>query len=403
MPDKQVLLISEIQGIVKIICAATLHVTHITEDLHQQIIHPPYLPSTPIQHLVSGISRIVYKSIRATTTLVEKGVMKGLSPLDRTGSIGISIHQKEMLISILNGIVGDYLAQDQNPLAIPMQFRQQGIPISLKREDTCTNLLNTNGKILLMVHGLCMDDLQWKRKGFDHGEKLAQEFGLSPIYLRYNSGLHISQNGVQLSALLENLINNWPVPVEEIIVLAHSMGGLISRSAYHYGHSEGKTWPQYLKKMIFLGSPHQGAPLEKIGNHIDHLLDLFPYTKPFARLGKIRSAGITDLRFGQLLTKDWKDLDRFSSDQKQVTFVPLPKEVACYAIAATLSSKNQNPPLELLGDGLVPIKSALGQAKDSMQDVGFLPQNTMIIDQTNHLALLSSSKVYQQIKIYLSR
>lgn len=402
MPDKQAIKISEIQGIAKIICAATLHITNITEDLQQQIIEPPYLPSTPIQRLISNISGMVYKGIRATTKVAEQGITKGLSQLDSSRSIGISIHQKETIISILNGVVGDYLVQDKNPLAIPMQFRHQGKPILVKTEGIQANFSNTNGKILLMVHGLCMDDLQWKRKGVDHGEKLANEFGLSPIYLRYNSGLHISQNGIQLSSLLENLVNNSSVPIEEITILAHSMGGLVTRSAYYYGHLEGKVWTKHLKKIIFLGSPHQGAPLEKIGNHIDHLLEFIPYTKPFARLGKIRSAGITDLRYGQLLDKDWKNSDRFSSNPKPTTFIPLPKGVDCYAIAASVSSTKHHIALDHLGDGLVPIKSALGQGDDSAQSLNFSPLNTTIIEQTNHLELLNSSKVYEQLKMYLS-
>lgn len=73
----------------------------------------------------------------------------------------------------------------------------------------------------------------------NHGERLAAELGLTPIYLRYNSGLHVSQNGRELALQLEQLLGHWPVPVEEVSVLAHSMGGLVMRSAAHYAQQDG--------------------------------------------------------------------------------------------------------------------------------------------------------------------
>lgn len=402
MSDKEQLNISDLQGLTKLIVDATLNITNIAEDLNQQIIHPPYFVSSPVQHLISGISGLVYKSIRGTTKLVGRGITGGLSQLAPERSIGISLNQKETILSILNGIIGDHLNKELNPLAVPMQFKYQGKTISLKSEAIQKVYPTASGKILLMVHGLCMDDLQWNRQGYDHGELLAKEFSLNPIYLRYNSGLHISENGQQLSALLESLVENWPVPVEEITILAHSMGGLVSRSACNYGLLEQKNWTKHLKKMIFLGTPHQGAPLERVGNHIDHILEALPYTRPFAKLGKMRSAGITDLRLGIVLEEDWKNLDRFENTLKQATFLPLPKTIDCYAVAASMNSKTTTAPLQTLGDGLVPIKSALGQDKNPAESLQFKASNSSIIYQTNHLELLNSLSVYQKIQQYLT-
>jgi pimeloyl-ACP methyl ester carboxylesterase len=317
-------------------------------------------------------------------------------------SIGISFHQKERILSILNGVIGDYLEQEDNTLAIPMQFKHQGKTISLSPKAIPDSYPNPSGKILLMIHGLCMDDIQWSRKGHDHGELLAKAFHLSPVYLKYNSGLHISENGQQLSNLLETFVQNWPVPIEEITILAHSMGGLVTRSAYQYGTLEAKTWIKDLKKIIFLGTPHQGAPLERVGNHVDLLLGAMPYTKPFASLGKIRSAGITDLRLGMLVEKDWKNLDRFQNELKQATFLPLPKTVTCYAIAASIQAKAARVPLEQLGDGLVPVKSALGQHKNTTLDLQFKPKNISIFYQVNHFELLENLDVYKTLKQYLA-
>lgn len=402
MSDKQALRISDIQGLTKLIVEATLNITNIAEELNQQIIHPPYLPSSSIQHLVSGISSLVYKSIRGTTKLVGRGITGSLSQLAPERSIGISIDQKETILSILNGIIGDYLNQEENPLAVTMQFKHQGKAISLDKQGILAAYPKPSGKVLLMIHGLCMDDLQWNREGHDHGNLLAKELNFNPVYLRYNSGLHISKNGQQLSVLLEELVQNWAVPIEEITILAHSMGGLVTRSAYHYGSREKRSWTKHLKKIVFLGTPHQGAPLERVGNHIDQILEAVPYTRPFAKLGKMRSAGITDLRFGLLVKEDWEHLDRFENKIKQATMLPLPKTVDCYALAASMSHKTTEYPAHQLGDGLVPIKSALGQHKEAAQGLKFKPSNIFIIYKTNHLELLDSLSVYQKIKEYIT-
>jgi pimeloyl-ACP methyl ester carboxylesterase len=168
-----------------------------------------------------------------------------------------------------------------------------------------------------------------------------QRLGCTPVYLRYNSGLHTSQNGHELSAQLEQLLLHWPTPVDELTVVAHSMGGLLIRSAFHYARKDGLRWPAHLKSIVFLGTPHHGAPMERAGNWVDTVLGSTPFTAPIAKLGHVRSAGITDLRYGHVVDEDWQGHDRFrrSPDRRQI--VPLPGGVACYAIAATLAPKRR--------------------------------------------------------------
>ncbi len=197
--------------------------------------------------------------------------------------------------------------------------------------------------------------------------------------------------------MLEQLVCRWPVPVEEIVIVAHSMGGLVSRSAVHYGIKAKHTWTKRLKKMIFLGTPHHGAPLERAGNYIDLILEATPYAKPFARLGKIRSAGITDLRHGNLVDEDWEGMDRFESHRDQRTPVPLPHGIACYSIAATTGKEN----MDLAGDGLVSLKSALGQHKKADKDLRFKSSRISIVYETNHMDLLNNPEVFNQIKTWL--
>jgi len=158
--------------------------------------------------------------------------------------------EKEVIRSVLNGVGGDYLEEKENPLKITMQFRHQTKTLPLDSK-SIQQVYTANGKILLMVHGLCMNDIQWTRKEHNHGETLAKYLNKAPIYLHYNSGLHISKNGQNLNELLEDLVIHWSVPVEEIVIIAHSIGGLVTRSALYYGQKQKKHGQKILKKLFF--------------------------------------------------------------------------------------------------------------------------------------------------------
>jgi pimeloyl-ACP methyl ester carboxylesterase len=246
-----------------------------------------------------------------------------------------------------------------------------------------------------------MNDLEWERRQHDHGAALARERGYTPLYLHYNSGLHISTNGHRFDQLLETLVQQWPVEVEELVILGHSMGGLVARSACHVGAAGDRTWPRKLRKLMFLGTPHHGAPLERGGNWFHVITDISSYTAPFSNLGKIRSTGITDLRYGNLLDDDWKGQDRFAhtGDRRQV--VPLPMGVECYAIAATTGKEAGDLSDRLIGDGLVPLNSALGRHDNPDLNLSFERENQWIGYGMNHLDLLNRKDVYEQLRTWL--
>lgn len=208
--------------------------------------------------------------------------------------------------------MGDQLEARSNPLAIKMRLRSDGAALKLDPLALAEALPNAGGRVVVLVHGLCMGDLQWKRDGADFGAALARDLGVTPIHLHYNSGRHISTNGREFAALMDALVRAWPVPLESIDLVTHSMGGLVARSALHQADQDAQEWPRRVGKLVFLGTQHHGAPLERSGQRLNILLSLSPYTEPFMRLGQVRSAGITDLRFGNLLDSDWKGLDRFA-------------------------------------------------------------------------------------------
>jgi PGAP1-like protein len=265
---------------------------------------------------------------------------------------------------------------------------------------------NARLKLLLVLHGLCMNDLQWttqhRASSVNHASTLADTLGYTPVYLRYNSGLHVSHNGQALAAQLEDLVQRWPLPLTDISVLAHSMGGLLMRSAFFYATQQGLQWPQQLKNIVFLGTPHHGAPLERAGNWVDDVLGSTPYSRPFAKLGQLRSAGVTDLRYGHLLEVDWRGHDRFRRRPDSRQPVPLPDSVARFAVGATTAAKRGTLADRLVGDGLVPLPSALGQHADPQRCLALAPTRQLILYRTHHLQLLSSPVVTRQLVQWLS-
>ncbi len=393
---------TDLRGYGRLAIEATLGITELVENLHHNILRTPGVLGTPTQEPAKGITGLVYKTIRGVTRLVGGGIdvaLKQLVPL--FGAPSESTSEREAVLAALNGVLGDHLAVSANPLAITMQLRHDGRPLPLNRDGLIAALPQPTGKILLLVHGLCMNDLEWRRHAHDHGAALARDAGYTPLYLHYNTGLHISSNGRELAGLLEDLMRVWPVPVEEFSILAHSMGGLVIRSACHYANA-GRTWPGHLSKIIFLGVPHHGAPLERGGNWVDTLLGASPYTAAFSRLGKMRSAGITDLRHGSVSDADWLGRDRFARARRKPVFIPLPEDVKCYAIAASLAAKSGTLRERLLGDGLVPVRSALGQHDDPRRRLAFPKVQQWTGYRMNHMDLLDRKEVYAKLREWLT-
>ena len=399
MSEKEPITSQELQAVSQLVTDATLGITDVVESMFHRVLYPSFLPTTRVQHIIGSIASLAFKSVKLVTETVGYGTEAAFQRLN-TALVNVPAKEKKILIAILNGIIGDHLVERQNSLAIRMQFLHQDRILPLHREQL-HSYAQVNGRLLIMIHGLCMNDEHWTRNHHNHGEQLAKELGFTPIYLHYNTGRHISTNGQELSILMDRLINNWPQPVEEVVILTHSMGGLVSRSALHYGEQQQRLWVQKVKKLFFLGTPHPGAPLERAGNQLDILLENTPYAKPFARIGKIRSAGITDLRYGNLLQEDWDKEDRFAKSTDARVSIPLPENIACFGIAATGEKESEVTAISLLGDGLVLLKSALGQHHDTAKTLIFPSQTTQVFYEHNHLDLLSSLAVYACLKKWL--
>ena len=449
---------SDARAVLQLATQATTGVVNIAEGLHQTVWQALGAGGGTEPGQTGGLTGLVYQSVRGVTQRVGEGLdalLTRLQPVFEAADRALpETPQREAVLAALNGVLGDRLAGSHSPLATVMTLRHGGTALDWRALPAD---LNATGKVLVLIHGLCMNDLQWQTRqkasqvpshdplpqpshkaqqpddcgqggiqavshaadhALDHGAALAHALGYTPVYVRYNTGLHTSQNGAEFSRLLELLAARWPTPVEDITVLAHSMGGLVTRSAVHQATHQatgpsGKCgesgesgtavlrWPALLKNIVFLGTPHHGAPLERAGNWVDVVLGSTRYSKPFARLAQLRSAGITDLRYGHVLEEDWQGHDRFRKKPDSRVHVPLPEGVACFTIAATAAARRGSLADRLIGDGLVPLNSALGLHDDPQRCLQFAKKSQLVAYNMNHMQLISSPAVAQQLVTWL--
>jgi pimeloyl-ACP methyl ester carboxylesterase len=277
----------------------------------------------------------------------------------------------------LNGVCGDKLEAWNSPLATPLTLRdEQG-----KVLDTAQWAQQPAKGHVLFLHGLCHSDLEWNQSA-NHRQfsNELSEQGYQRAWLRYNTGRSISANGEDLAALLEQHFTDQGSP---IWLIGHSMGGLLIRSASHYAAMKNQTWLARLSHAAYLGTPHLGAPWEVAGNKLNNILNFTPYTRPLMRLGNIRSQGIRDLRESQI-----------TADQK----MPALAEKVSHLLLATSWSEAHTE--NWIGDGIVPVSSALAQ--DKRGEVLSAPQlKRVLLNDINHIAIMNDERVYQELRKWL--
>lgn len=388
-------LLTDARGLSRLATDAIVGATDIVEDVHRTITRLAPLVGPFETGRMRGITGFVYRRVRGTTRAVGGGMEAALTRLVPFFDSEVEVRHRDTLLAVLNGVVGDHLAATDNPLAIPMQIRHDGQQLDLDRPALAARFGPQHDRLLILLHGLCMDDLAWSREGHDHGAALARDLGVTPLYLRYNSGRSIAENGRAFAALLNELVRAWPVPIRELTIVGHSMGGLLARSACHYASADDHAWLPALKHVVFLGTPHHGAPLERAGSLVDRALGISPYTAPIARLGLIRSAAVQDLRYGTILDEH----ERIRRSPR----VPLPDGVASFAVAATKQTQPGAALADLPGDGLVPVHSALAQHRDRSRSLSIPDAHRHVCNGLNHFDLLSSRAVYERIVSWLSK
>ena len=391
--------VSDLRAAARLAARTVVGVTDVVEAAHATVVRPVGRPRR-----TRGVTGMVYRMVRAVTRGVARLLDRGLAAAERTPFVQSEVEQapgpiRDAVVAALNGAFGDTLVAEGSPWATPTHLRRDGRPLDLTEAG---RLADPADVLLVQVHGICMHDAQWGTATHDPGAELAEALGATRLALRYNSGRHVSENGADLARLLDDAVTAWPVPVRRVVIVGHSMGGLVARSAIETARAEGHEWLRLGVSLVTLGTPHHGAPLERIGNAVDALLGATRWGAPYARIGQSRSLGVTDLRWGSVHADDWAGLERFERGPDPRRHVPIPEGVTAYVVAATTGDGAGGLRDQTWGDGLVPLDSALGRHPDPARTLAVPPERRRTFTGTTHFDLLSRPEVTDQLIDWLA-
>jgi triacylglycerol lipase len=306
-------------------------------------------------------------------------------------------------LTALNGLIGEKLHNSNSPLAVHMGFYHQNRPMPLTRHQFESIDHQLSDKLVILVHGLASNEQMWGFPRDDedptltsYGSLLMEEQGFTPLYLRYNSGLHVSHNGRLMAALLEELLEIYPVAVENLVLIGHSMGGLVIRSACHYGEESDVRWTSLLSKAVYLGTPHHGVPWEALtASFFRKIADSEnPFLRKLCRLHESRGPSIRDIVDMALIDEHWQD------DIPQPA-LPWFEGAEHYFIAGSIHDDPNHILSHAFGDVLVPINSARSAIHTHLPTPPEILQRSAIVPGVKHIALAHHGEVYAHLKQWL--
>ena len=373
-------------------------------DVHRAVAGRAFRASgrgaLPARVLHEAISNGVYAGLGGATRLTGVAADTGLGRRAvRDGRRLSASPRGALVVGALNGLIGDTLEREGSDLQEPMSVRADGRPVPLDPRALAAAHPDACGRLVVFVHGLMETEFAWRTGAGPEGEtyasRLRRDLGCTPVEVRYNSGRHISENGLSLADLLAEVVAAWPAEVESIALVGHSMGGLVARSACHQAAERGDAWVRRVRHVISLGTPHMGAPLAQGVHWMSAALGAVPETRPFASFLRRRSAGIRDLRQGSLVDADWRDCDPDALRAAACQEVPLLEGATHCFVAATITRSGRDPVARLLGDCLVLQPSASGRSRT--RRIPFEEEHGAHIGGTHHLALLNHPKVYERL------
>jgi pimeloyl-ACP methyl ester carboxylesterase len=385
----------------------------VVKTMHEGVAGRPFgilgPMAAPVRVVHDGVSGAVYTGVRgALMAAARAGGAVAAAQATDDGPALVSTRRGAMALGALNGLYGNHLSERGNALAVPMTLRRHGRDVPATPAGLAEAYPDATLRIVVFVHGLFGDDDCWRifplrgrtpgRRTY--GERLQDELSFTPVYVRYNTGLRISANGRSLAAVLDDVVAAWPTAVEEVVLVGHSMGGLVARSACHYAERDGRRWTDAVRHVFCLGSPHLGADAEKGLNVLSHTLGRLPETRAIEKVLNARSVGIKDLRFGSCAEEDWSDCDPDEYLRDRCTEVPFLPDAHYYFIGATLT---EGPLGQLLGDLLVRMPSASGRGNGKGRRIPFEVDNGHELTGVNHFDLLNHPAVYEQLRAWITR
>jgi pimeloyl-ACP methyl ester carboxylesterase len=371
-------------------------------------------PAAPVRVVHDGISKGVYAAVgggaRAASYAAGQVVAAVATRRARTADyLRLADRPRsDIVVGALNGAWGDSFTRWRNPLALTMTVRVDGHDVAPTAAGLRDAYPQRSGDLVVFLPGLCETERAWWVRAEDHyadrtsshGSRLAAETGAVPVYLRYNTGLHISDNGEQLATLLTELVAHWPVEVTRLTLIGHSMGGLVIRAACCHGQERDEPWVGLVRRVVYLGAPHLGAPLEVAATAAGVALRKLPETRPLAAALASRSVGIKDLRYGDVRPTDWADIrDPDAWRAEPAHCAPLLETAEHYYIGATLSRDQDHFVARMIGDALVTFPSASG--KGPRRELALDVDRGRHLGGLHHFDLLNHPRVWALMRDWL--
>lgn len=346
--------------------------------------------AVPSQVVHNTIAEGTYRSIAASCSVAAEVAAR---TVDGGGPVLSETRRGAVAMGALTGLIGDALSESGSPLATVMSVRKEGRVQSLDKDALAREFPDATPDLVFFLHGLMETEFAWEIGGTPtYGRRLETDLDCTELQVRYNTGRHISENGTDLAELITDVVQNWPVPVDQIVLVGHSMGGLVARSACHQAALADRSWAPKVRHIACLGSPHLGAPLARTVHAATALLRRVPESRPFGNLLHRRSAGIRDLYAGSLVDEDWRDRDLDALRQAAISEVPLHVGAQHSFVSATITRSPGHPLGRLIGDGLVLHGSAGG--RDRRRNLGFDEDAGLHLGSAHHFTLLNSATVY---------
>ncbi len=364
------------------------------EDVHGAISArvdsalPP--PAKPVHTIVRATTTATYATVRAAHRWLPRGAAAVAAARTQADGPSILDHPSALkAVATLNGILGPAVT-DPAAVTTALTLFHRGERLAL---DALAKLPDVQPHVVLFLHGLVETEADWSRQPrgtlephIPYPEALEAEHGVTSLVARYNTGLAVGRSGAELAELIAHLESAWPVPLDGITLVGHSMGGLVARSAAHQAHLAGHAWVGRLRLIVSLGTPHLGSPVSKAVDIAERALNAFPETAPIGQVLARRSPGVRDLSHGRLVEDETAELDP-----------PGVPGVAHCSLGSTLTKNPNHPVSMVIGDGLVRLPSAAGRGRKRRLDFDV----DIHVGRMNHFTLLNDAAVYKLLREWM--
>ena len=333
------------------------------------------------QAVHDAVAGSIYTSISLAFTVAATGLAKvgasGIGPRLNDSPQGRVLH------SAVNGLIGERLRDEHPHLALSMTVRVGGQPVQLDRGGLAAAFPRATERVVVFIHGLGEHEDHWNVRRYEmggsYGTRLEAAAGWTPVYLRVNTGLSVNENGVALTALMQELTESWPVPVRRIALVGHSMGGLIIRAGCAVATEAEQPWTERVSDIVTLGTPHLGADLALGVSHGSRLMAIAPEIAALGRILEHRSPGIRDLERGL------------------PELPPMPH--ARYRLVSAALGSERSILGRLLGDILVRQSSATA----TRRALRLFPDADLLhLPNADHFSLLNHPEVFRAMKEWLA-